>query len=124
MSIQKLQTTLSGDHQKDTSAHQAADLTSALTKRMTFADFTLPLASWAQLIDQPMDEPTKSQITSAVDALKKSAATRQDAITTTIQRISGALGYESGRAEKVIVDLGAIRYGYGDNVWFEHAVSV
>ncbi|MGW6426736.1 hypothetical protein ACWF82_29040 [Nocardia sp. NPDC055053] len=82
-----------------------------------------------------MDEPTKSQITSAVDALKKSAATRQDAITTTIQRISGALGYESGRTapvynasefelpEKVIVDLGAIRYGYGDNVWFEHAVS-
>ncbi|MFD6449514.1 hypothetical protein ACFWF3_01945 [Nocardia sp. NPDC060220] len=59
-----------------------------------------------------------------------------DSRTTTIQRISGALGYESGRAtpvynasefelpEKVIVDLGAIRYGYGDNVWFEHAVSV
>lgn len=116
--------------------NQAADLAGSLTKRMTFANFTLPLASWAQLIDQPMDESAKSQITSAVDALKKSAATRQDAITTTIQRISAALSYESGRTapvynasefelpEKVIVDLGAIRYGYGDNVWFEHAVSV
>ncbi|GEM29982.1 hypothetical protein NN3_09890 [Nocardia neocaledoniensis NBRC 108232] len=116
--------------------NQAADLAGSLTKRMTFANFTLPLASWAQLIDQPMDESAKSQITSAVDELKKSVATRQDAITTTIQRISGALGYESGRAapvynasefelpEKVIIDTGTIRYGYGDNVWFELAVSV
>ncbi|MEU4415007.1 hypothetical protein [Nocardia salmonicida] len=40
-----------------------------------------------------MDESDKSQSTSAVDALKKSAATRQDAITATIQRITGALGY-------------------------------
>ncbi|MFC4127410.1 hypothetical protein [Nocardia rhizosphaerae] len=116
--------------------NQAADLAGSLTERMTFANFTLPLASWAQLIDEPMDESTRSQITAAVDALKKSVATRQDAITTTIQRIAGALGYESGRTapvynpgefelpEKVVVDMGTIRYGYGDNVWFEHALPV
>ncbi|MGW6426735.1 hypothetical protein ACWF82_29035 [Nocardia sp. NPDC055053] len=32
--------------------NQAADLAGSLTKRMTFANFMLPLASWAQLIDQ------------------------------------------------------------------------
>ncbi|WP_433758039.1 hypothetical protein [Nocardia sp. CA-135398] len=57
------------------------------------------------------------------------------AISTTIGQISGALNYEPGRTtpsynpsdfelpDKVTVDLGASRYGYGDNVWWEQTIG-
>ncbi|MDE1671257.1 hypothetical protein [Nocardia gipuzkoensis] len=115
--------------------NQAMDLADTITKSMSFLDFTLPLGVWAQLLNSPMQDSMKSQVSSAVDALKKSAATRRDTISNTIERISGALNYEPGRTapsynpsefelpDKVTVDLGASRYGYGDNVWWEHAIG-
>ncbi|WP_433600505.1 hypothetical protein ACQPXH_01170 [Nocardia sp. CA-135953] len=115
--------------------NQAMDLADTITKSMNFQNFTLPLGVWAQLIHSPMQDSMKSQISSAVDTLKKSVATRQDTISTTIKSISDALDYEPGRTapsynpsefelpDKVTVDLGASRYGYGDNVWWEHTVG-
>ncbi|MEU7767844.1 hypothetical protein AB0B25_22330 [Nocardia sp. NPDC049190] len=116
--------------------NQAMDLADTITKSMNFLDFTLPLGVWAQLIDSPMQDSMKFQVCSAVDALKASAATRQDKISNMIERISGALNYEPGRTapsynpsefelpDKVTVDLGASRYGYGDNVWWEHTIDL
>ncbi|MEV5840040.1 hypothetical protein [Nocardia sp. NPDC052112] len=115
--------------------NQAMDLADTITKSMNFQNFTLPLGVWAQLINSPMQDSMKSQISSAIDTLKKSAATRQDTISTTIKSISDALNYEPGRnapsynpsafelPDKVSVDLGASRYGYGDNVWWEHTIE-
>ncbi|MFD4181176.1 hypothetical protein [Rhodococcus sp. NPDC058514] len=115
--------------------NQAMDLAVTITKSMRFLDFTLPLGVWAQLIDSPMQHSMKSEISSAVEALKKSAASRQDEISNTIERIACALTYEPGRSlpvhnpsdfelpDKFNGDLGACRYGYGGNVWWEHTVD-
>ncbi|MEV4124583.1 hypothetical protein [Nocardia sp. NPDC049707] len=110
--------------------NQAMALSGGLTQPMNFLNFTLPLGAWAQLINRPMQESMKSQIVSAVDALKKSAESRQAAMATIIERISEALDYTPGRTvpsfdtsefevpDKVIVDLGVTRYGFGNNVWW------
>ncbi|MBY8859929.1 hypothetical protein K7711_25900 [Nocardia sp. CA2R105] len=115
--------------------NQAMDLADTITKSMHYLNFTLPLGVWAQLGGGHLREPMQSEVSSAVDALKKSAAARHDAISATIERISGAVNYQPGRAAptynpsefelpaKVTVDLGASRYGYGNSVWFEHTIG-
>lgn len=113
--------------------NQAMDLSSGLTRPMSFLGFTLPLGIWAQLIDRPMRDSIKTEIVSGVDALKSSADVRRDAVTNMIGKISQALDYTPGRVtppfdageyevpDKVIVDFSAAKYGFGDNVWWENS---
>ncbi|WP_406232121.1 hypothetical protein [Nocardia sp. NBC_01009] len=115
--------------------NQAVELTSALAQPMSFLDITLPLSGWAQLVNQPMRDTIKTEIVAAVDAMKKSVDARRDAITTGLGTISQALDYSPGRAgptfnaiefeipDKVIVDLGARRYGFGNNIWWESNIA-
>ncbi|MGW5917674.1 hypothetical protein ACWFPY_01665 [Nocardia fluminea] len=63
-------------------------MSSGLSQPMNLLGFTLPLGSWAQLIDRPMKDTDKSQIVSAVDALKAASDARRDAITTMIEKIA------------------------------------
>ncbi|MFD6393645.1 hypothetical protein [Nocardia sp. NPDC060259] len=115
--------------------NQAMGWSSGLSQSMSFLGFTLPLGAWAQLIDRPMNDSYKSQIVSAVDALKAASDARRDAITTMIGKIAQALDYTPGQTaptfsateyevpDKVIVDFGASRYGFGNNVWWESSIA-
>ncbi|MEV6280330.1 hypothetical protein [Nocardia sp. NPDC051832] len=115
--------------------NQTMGLVSGLAQPMTYLNFTLPLGEWAQLINDPMRESIRSEITAAVDALKKSAESRKGALTTMLERISKALDYTPGQSvpaynagefevpEKVVVDVGALRYGYGNNIWWESNIA-
>jgi uncharacterized protein YukE len=111
--------------------NQAVGLSGDILKSMTFVEATFPLGVWAQLVSNPMQESIRSQIASALDALKKSAESRQNAITTMIEKISKAADYTPGRTaptynssefevpDKVVADPGASKYGFGDNTWWE-----
>ncbi|WP_110036550.1 hypothetical protein [Nocardia neocaledoniensis] len=115
--------------------NQAVGLSSALTQPMTFLDITLPLSHWALMINGPMRESFRTEIVAAIDAMKTSANTRRDAITTALERISQAMGYSPGRAtptynatefeipDKVAADVGVRRYGLDDNVWWENSIA-
>ncbi|WP_194817368.1 hypothetical protein [Nocardia sp. XZ_19_385] len=115
--------------------NQTMGLVSGLAQPMTFLNFTLPLGEWAQLINDPMRESIRSGITAAVDALKKAAESRKGALTTMLERISKALDYTPGQSvpaynasefevpDKVVVDVGALRYGYGNNIWWESSIA-
>ncbi|MFC4376935.1 hypothetical protein ACFO5K_22870 [Nocardia halotolerans] len=115
--------------------NQAMGWSSGLSQSMSFLDFTLPLGAWAQLIDRPMNDAYKSQIVSAVDALKAASDARRDAITTMTGKITQALDYTPGQSvptfsateyevpDKVVVDFGVSRYGFGNNVWWESSIA-
>lgn len=115
--------------------NQAMGWSSGLSQSMSFLGFTLPLGAWAQLIDRPMNESYKSQIVSAVDTLNAACDARRDAITNMIGKISQALAYSPGQTvptfseteyevpDKVVVDFGASRYGFGNNVWWESSIA-
>ncbi|WP_280220940.1 hypothetical protein [Nocardia neocaledoniensis] len=115
--------------------NQTVGLSSALTQPMTFLDITLPLSHWALMINGPMRESFRTEIVAAVDAMKTSANTRRDAITTAVERISQAMDYSPGRAsptysandfeipDKVAADVGVRRYGLDDNVWWETSIA-
>ncbi|MET9214840.1 MULTISPECIES: hypothetical protein [unclassified Nocardia] len=115
--------------------NQAMALTSGIMQSMSFLGFNLPLGHWAQLIDSPLQESIKQEISSAVDTLRKSADARRDAIATLVGYLSTAADYTPGRTipainvnefeapEKVVVDLGVARFGFGDNVWWENSIE-
>ncbi|WP_446223464.1 hypothetical protein ACTWPB_27995 [Nocardia sp. IBHARD005] len=115
--------------------NQAMGWSSGLSQSMSFLGFTLPLGAWAQLIDRPMSDSNKSQIVSAVDVLRSAADARRDAITSMIGKLTQALDYTPGRTlptfsaneyevpDKVVVDFGASRYGFGNNVWWESSIA-
>ncbi|WP_328406285.1 hypothetical protein [Nocardia sp. NBC_00403] len=115
--------------------NQAMGLAGGLAQSMSFLGFRLPLGDWAQLVEQPIRASMKSEIAAAVDALRKSADARKDAITTIVERISQAMDYVPGREipsfdasefevpEKAVVDMGVVRYGFGDNVWWENSIA-
>ncbi|MFI5715692.1 hypothetical protein [Nocardia sp. NPDC051750] len=113
--------------------NQAVDLSSSLTQPMTFVGFKLPLGVWALLTGKPMQESTRTEIISAVDSLKTRVKARQDDMTGMLDRVSSALAYSPERTppkfdsadfeipEKVVAGSHAVRYGYGDNVWWENS---
>ncbi|WP_068057477.1 hypothetical protein [Nocardia xishanensis] len=114
--------------------NQAMGLSSGILEPKSFLGATFPLDVWAQLINSPASESIRSELTAAFDSLKQSAQSRQTAITTMIDKISTALDYAPGRvapsynasefelADKVVVDLGATKYGFGNNVWWEDGI--
>ncbi|WP_280399419.1 hypothetical protein [Nocardia carnea] len=113
----------------------ALSLAAAVVTPMTFHNLTLPLASWAGLVDKPIDESTRSEVIAAVDDLKRTAESGKNAVTTLIDHITRALNYRPGQAaptynstdfdipDKVTVDLGTHRYGFGGNTWWEDSIA-
>ncbi|WP_067679288.1 hypothetical protein [Nocardia miyunensis] len=116
--------------------NQTVGLSNDLTKPMTFVGLTLPVGVWALLTDHSMQSAYKSQILSAVDSLKTAAESRKDDLAGFIERISSALDYSPERTspkfdtasfdipEKLVASPGAIRYGFGDNVWWQNGTSL
>ncbi|MEV0034218.1 hypothetical protein [Nocardia sp. NPDC050793] len=114
--------------------NQAMDVSSGILEPKSYLGATFPLGVWAQLINSPANESIRSELAAAFDSLKQSAQTRRTAIATMIDKISTALDYSPGRtaptynasefelADKVTVDLGATKYGFGDNVWWEDSI--
>ncbi|MCP2299061.1 hypothetical protein APR11_005511 [Nocardia amikacinitolerans] len=114
--------------------NQAMGLSSGILEPKSYLGATFPLGVWAQLINSPANESIRSELIAAFDSLKQSAQARQAAITMMIDKISTALDYSPGRtapsctasefelADKIAVDLGATKYGFGDNVWWEDSV--
>ncbi|MFQ6398851.1 hypothetical protein ACLMAJ_36105 [Nocardia sp. KC 131] len=115
--------------------NQAIGLSGGLLQPMSFSDSTFPLGVWAQLINSPMQESIRSEIASAVESLEKSAESRQSAMKTMIEKISQALDYSPERTvptyntsefeipDKVVVDLGVTKYGFGNNVWWKEGID-
>ncbi|WP_435592790.1 hypothetical protein [Nocardia sp. bgisy118] len=115
--------------------NQAADLCEKILQPMTFLGATFPLGGWASHINEPISEAIRAEIVAALDALETSAVSRQQQIQTMIDKLSSTLDYAPGRTipsfnpsefdipEKVTVDLGARRFGYGDNMWWEDRVD-
>ncbi|MFI5716570.1 hypothetical protein [Nocardia sp. NPDC051750] len=115
--------------------NQAVALAAAVIAPMTLLDMTLPLATWASLVDEPIDEPTRSEISTAIDNLKSTAESGKNTVTTLIDRINRALAYRPGQTaptynatefdlpDKATVDLGTHRYGYNGNTWWEGSIA-
>ncbi|MEV6138454.1 hypothetical protein AB0L63_20810 [Nocardia sp. NPDC051990] len=115
--------------------NQAIGIAGAITRPINALGFTMPVGVWALRINDPMNESIRSEITSAVDSLKQTAESTKNAITTTVGRISQALNYSPGQAAptynatdfdipaKVVVDMGSVKYGFGNNAWWEHSID-
>lgn len=115
--------------------NQAIGLTSGILQPMTYFGATFPLGGWAPYVNKPIDQTIGSEITAAVDTLKKSAESRQSAMTTVVEKISQSLDYTPGRTppsfnvddfqipDRVVVDLGIRKYGFGDNIWWKEGIE-
>ncbi|MQY21415.1 hypothetical protein NRB20_45260 [Nocardia sp. RB20] len=115
--------------------NQAAAVTTGLMQPLNILGITLPVGVWALIADRPMRGSYKSQITTAVDTVRNDAEARSNSITNIMDRIHTALAYEPGTPiaeptgalfvpqEKVAVDYGTIRYGFGNNVWWEQSLA-
>ncbi|WP_280434609.1 hypothetical protein [Nocardia carnea] len=115
--------------------NQAAELCSEILRPMTFLGSTFPLGGWAPYVNRPIRESVKTEIAAALEAMQTSARSRQDSIQSMIDRMNRSLDYSPGRPipafhsqdfdipEKVVVDVGVRKYGYGDNLWWEDRVD-
>lgn len=115
--------------------NQAAELCSEILRPMSFLGSTFPLGGWAPYVNRPIRESIKTEISAALEAMQTSARSRQDSIQSMIDRMNRSLDYSPGRPipafhsqdfdipEKVVVDLGVRKYGYGDNLWWEDRVD-
>lgn len=113
--------------------NQAVGLSDLVLKSISHQEASFPLGVWASLVDNPMPESLRTEIRSALDGLRSAAESRHTTITTMLERISGAVDYAPGRKapvynpvdfevpEKVVVDPGVAKYGFGDNVWWEES---
>ncbi|MFF0490117.1 hypothetical protein ACFYTQ_13955 [Nocardia sp. NPDC004068] len=116
--------------------NQTVGLVNDISRPMTFVGLTLPLGVWALLTDHPMRESYRSEILSAVDSMKSSAKSRHDDMTELIGHMSSALNYSQGRTsptfdvasfqvpKKMAPTPAAIRYGFGDNTWWQNGIAV
>lgn len=115
--------------------NQTIALTTGLLHPMSFLGFTLPLGVWGQLADRPMRDSIKSEITSSISTLQNDTKSRDNTIKDIVQSMRSALEYQVGRAlppldtillrppDKVSVDFGTVRYGFGGNVWWEESLA-
>lgn len=113
--------------------NQAVGLSDLVLKSISHQEASFPLGAWASLVDNPMPESLRTEIRSALDGVRSAAESRHTTITTMLERISGAVDYAPGRKapvynpvdfevpEKVVVDPGVAKYGFGDNVWWEES---
>lgn len=115
--------------------NQAIGLTAGILQPMTYFGITFPLGIWAPYMNQPIRETIRSEIAAAVEALKRSAESRQNAVVAIVEKISRTLEYSPGRTapafnvsefeipNRVVVDVGSVRYGFGDNIWWEESID-
>ena len=115
--------------------NQAAGVASGLAEPLNMLGFSLPVGAWAQVVDRPMSSAVKDQITAKVNTIRTAADSRKATIDELMGRISKALAYEPGTPvaeptgelfdppSKVVVDLGTLRYGYKNNVWWENSLA-
>ncbi|MDO3648735.1 hypothetical protein [Nocardia mangyaensis] len=115
--------------------NQAASLCETVLQPMTFLGATFPLGAWAPHINNPIDGTMRAKIVTSLDSLEASAVSRQQQIQAMVDKISEALDYAPGRSmptfnssefdlpERIAMDLGARKFGYGDNVWWEDRVD-
>ncbi|WP_454196142.1 hypothetical protein [Nocardia sp. Marseille-Q1738] len=115
--------------------NQAIGLTAGILQPMTYLDATFPLGVWAPYINKPIRETIRFEIASQVEALRNLAESRQSEIVAVIEKASRALDYSPGRTmpifnasdfeipDKVVVDAGVIRFGFGDTIWWEDSIG-
>ncbi|WP_433680070.1 hypothetical protein [Nocardia sp. CA-119907] len=115
--------------------NQAMGISGGILQPISYFEGTFPLGVWAPYINKPIRGTIRSEIASAVDTLTKSAESRRNAMTMIIEKISQALDYVPGRAvpscnvsdfeipDKIVVDLGVTKYGFGDNIWWEGSIG-
>lgn len=115
--------------------NQAVGLASGLMEPLRLLGFSLPVGVWAQVVDRPMSSSIKDQITSKIDTIRTAADGRNTSINDLMGRIRKALEYEPGTSvaepvgdlfdppSKVVADLGTLRYGYKNNVWWEKSLA-
>ncbi|MBY8863092.1 hypothetical protein K7711_41955 [Nocardia sp. CA2R105] len=115
--------------------NQAAGIATGLMEQLSIMGFTLPVGMWAQIVDRPMPETAKNQITEKMDAIRTQADSRETSIGELVDRVRSALKYEPGTTVaqpagnlfvvpgKVVADLTTLRYGFNDNVWFQHSLA-
>ncbi|MGA6206429.1 hypothetical protein ACPESR_16965 [Nocardia testacea] len=113
--------------------NQAVGLSDLVLKSISHQEASFPLGVWASLINNPMPESLRTEIRSALDGLRSAAESRHTTITTMLEKISAAVDYAPGRKapvyspddfevpEKIVVDPGVAKYGFGDNVWWEES---
>ncbi|TLF74488.1 hypothetical protein [Nocardia cyriacigeorgica] len=115
--------------------NQVADICDKVLHPMTLYGATFPLGAWAPHINNPIREPHKSELLAALNALESSITLRQGQIQTMVDKLSAALDYVPGRSiptfistefdlpDKITIDLGARKFGYGDNMWWEDRID-
>ncbi|QIS14622.1 hypothetical protein [Nocardia arthritidis] len=115
--------------------NQAAGVSTGLMEPLKLLGFSLPVGVWAQVADRPMNDAVKNQITSAINTVRTMADTRNTEIKHLLERIQQVLAYEPGTRvpeptddlfnlpSKIVADLGTLRYGYKNNVWWEHSLA-
>ncbi|MQY20436.1 hypothetical protein [Nocardia macrotermitis] len=115
--------------------NQAVGLASGLMEPLNLLGFSLPVGAWAQVVDRRMSSAVKDQITAKINTIRAIADTRNASITDLMDHIRKALAYEPGTAvtqptgdlfepqSKVVADLGTLRYGYKNNVWWESSLA-
>ncbi|WP_063060900.1 hypothetical protein [Nocardia sienata] len=113
--------------------NQAVGLSDLVLKSISHQEASFPLGVWASLINNPMPESLRTEIRSALDGLRSAAESRHTTITTMLEKVSAAVDYAPGRKaavyspvdfevpEKIVVDPGVAKYGFGDNVWWEES---
>lgn len=113
--------------------NQAVGLSDLVLKSISHQEASFPLGVWASLINNPMPESLRTEIREALDGLRSAAESRHTTITTMLEKISAAVDYAPGRKapvyspddfevpEKIVVDPGVAKYGFGDNVWWEES---
>ncbi|KAA8885442.1 hypothetical protein F3087_27780 [Nocardia colli] len=115
--------------------NQAAGLTDGILQPMTVLGATFPLGGWAPYAGKTVSAAAQADIRAAVEALKKGMESRQTAIRTVVDRVVQALDYTPGRTvptfqandfeipDKVVVDLGDRKFGFGDNIWWSDNIA-
>lgn len=111
--------------------NQVVGISSEILRPITIVGGTFPLGGWAGFLHKPMDEADRSKLASACSSLKNSAESRRNEISALVDRIASALNYSPGRTPpgyssdefeipaRVLADSKVMKYGFGDNTWWE-----
>ncbi|MBB4855565.1 hypothetical protein HNP40_002972 [Mycobacteroides chelonae] len=115
--------------------NQAVGVSSEILRPITIVGGTFPLGGWAGFLHKPMDEADRATLVSACSSLKNSAESRRTEISALVDRIASALNYSPGRTPpsyssdefevpaRVMADSKAMKYGFGDNTWWEDSLA-
>ncbi|MGW0252116.1 hypothetical protein ACWDYH_36380 [Nocardia goodfellowii] len=114
--------------------NQVVGLTTDLLQEMEFWNFKLPLASWGRIIDQPMRDSVRTDITAAISRMVQDANERKSRIVDLLDIVVENLQLHSGEMAsipgdglipptKLVFDYRTRRYGFGDNLSWEQSYA-